>query len=108
MGWGAANGPLSVGIHREQLDVLWVPVDAYCRVVHQGPDVGDKKLLGLLLFHVFELQFWKFLQQKQAEAINLRGLCESSRSLYTVCGGRRGPGSPGPQNQPPDDPLEAG
>ena len=97
MGWGAGNGPLSVGIHREQLDVLWVPVDAYCRVVHQGPDVGDKKLLGLLLFHVFE-----------DEAINLRGLCESSRSLYTVCGGRRGPGSPGPQNQPPDDPLEAG
>ena len=71
---GGEWGPLSIGIHREQLDVLWVPVEAYCRVVHQGPDVGDKKLLGLLLFHIFEFQFWKFLQRKQDEVINLTGL----------------------------------
>lgn len=64
-GRGGRWSPPSVRIHCEQLDVLWVPVQACGRIVDQGPDIGDKKLLGLLLFHIFEFQFWKFLQRKQ-------------------------------------------
>ena len=44
----------------EELYVFWVPVECG-GLVNQGPNVRDEKLLGLLLFYVFELQFREFL-----------------------------------------------
>ena len=58
----AVSCPASVRVHGKQLDVLRVPVEAYRRVVDQRPDVRDEELLRLLFLHIFEFQFWKFLQ----------------------------------------------
>lgn len=68
--WETAARPRtrSAGVHAEELDALGVPVEAHGRVEHQRPHVGHKEVLRLILLHVLELQFWKFLKEEQRES----------------------------------------
>lgn len=56
----AATCP-SAGVHAEQLDPVWAPVEADSRVEDQRPHVGDEEVLWLVLLHILELELWEFL-----------------------------------------------
>ena len=50
-------------VYGEDLDAAGVEVEVG-RVEDERPHIRDEELLGLLFFHVFELEFWEFLRME--------------------------------------------
>lgn len=58
---------ISAGVHAEELDAVWAPMETDSGVEDQGPDIGDEEILRLVFFHIFKLELWKFLFTQKEE-----------------------------------------